>query len=114
MTNAQEYFAKLLEGSGQSVKAQPQAEQKQPQPLKPWDVYEKLKELEPNIGKGQTLKEARVMIDQGYTLEEIMSCAHALMKDEWRRSKGIPLNATAISKSIRAHTEATGSKWTPL
>jgi len=116
---SKDYFTQLLENSAGHVVKQHAGEGDEPPapPVKltPWVVYEALQELEPNINRGQTLKEGRRLIEQGYTLAEIVACAQSLLDDDWRRSKGIPLNASAVAKNIRAHIESNkGGKWTPL
>jgi len=99
---------------------QPQDEPKPPSEFKPFDVYVKLNELYPGINRGQTLREAKRMIELGFAFEDIVGCANFLLNDPWRVERGVPLTASAIIQRLPAWKKSQEQRqqqsggWAPL
>lgn len=86
---------------------------------KPWDVYCLLDGMYPGINKGQTLAEAKRMLnDQAADMPEIYQAAKAVINDQWRIKNGVPFNASAVRKKLpvlRQQQEREDRlRWTPF
>lgn len=89
----------------------------------PFTVYEQLSEIEPAIKKGQTLRDAKALLEgdksrglkRPYTLEEIIDCGRFLQTDPWRIKNMVNLDTQAIidkmDKWIAADKPPTWDDW---
>ena len=85
-----------------------------PEPLKPitepYGLYQRLREIQPGINKGQCLKDCKALLNGDHkrgigqvSPEDIIGCAKFLTTEEWRIRDMVPINTSTIVQKI--------SKW---
>lgn len=72
---------------------------KQADPNSPYGIYEQLETIQRGINKGQTLKEAKALLESGFSPTEIVDCAKWIMTEDWHK-RGNPLNPIEITRKI--------------
>jgi biotin operon repressor len=65
----------------------------------PYGIYEQLKAIDKGVKKGQTLREAKGLLET-YSPDDIIACARFLQTDPWRITNMVTLSTQAIQEKI--------------